>query len=94
MNQSNLILHTGARTVEREQFARVVTPERTVYFDSGTALGFLAVRCDPCLPRHRAILCAGLLSPWCRACEAGPSLHRVGEAGMFVLAIIPRRVDS
>jgi hypothetical protein len=33
-----------------------------------------------------------MLSQWCRACEAGPSLHRVGEAGVFVLAIAPRRV--
>ena len=33
-----------------------------------------------------------MLSPWCRAREAGPSLHRVGEVGMFVLAIAPRRV--
>jgi len=48
----------------------------TVYFDSGTALGFRAVRCGPCSPGHRALLCAGLLSPWCRACEAGPSLPR------------------
>ena len=33
-----------------------------------------------------------MLSPWCRAREAGPSLHRVGEAAVFVLAIAPRRV--
>jgi hypothetical protein len=30
----------------------------TVYFDPGTALGFLAVRCRPCSLGHGALLCA------------------------------------
>jgi hypothetical protein len=67
----------------------------TVYFDSGTASGdsrgsLRSLFAEPLSHMMRLIDAQS----WCRAREAGPSLHRVGEAGMFVLAIAPRRVAS